>query len=53
MAGPEGQPLLLKIPLVVMGTRQAALAQQLGFVHAPLIAANASDEAIAAAIQQR
>lgn len=53
MAGPEGQPLLLKIPLVVMGTRQAALAQQLGFVHAPLIAANASDEAIVAAFQQR
>jgi uroporphyrinogen-III synthase len=53
MAGPEGQPLLLKIPLVVMGARQAVLAQQLGFVHAPLIAANASDEAIVAAVQQR
>jgi len=53
MAGSEGQPLLLNIPLVVIGIRQAALAQQLGFVHAPVIAANASDEAIAAAIQQR
>jgi len=53
MAGPEGQPLLLGIPLVVIGARQAALAQQLGFVHAPVIAANASDEAIVAAIQQR
>ena len=51
MAGSKGQPLLLQIPLVVMGARQAALAQQLGFVHAPLIAANASDEAIVAAIQ--
>ncbi|MCG6899453.1 MAG: uroporphyrinogen-III synthase [Gammaproteobacteria bacterium] len=53
MAGPEGRPLLLRIPLVVMGGRQATLAQQLGFVHAPLIAANASDEAIFAAVQQR
>jgi uroporphyrinogen-III synthase len=53
MAGSEGQPLLLKIPLVVMGARQATLARQLGFVHAPLIAANASDEAIVAAVQQR
>jgi uroporphyrinogen-III synthase len=53
MAGAEGQPLLLQIPLVVIGARQAALAQQLGFVHAPVVAANASDEAIVAAIQQR
>ena len=52
MAGSKGQPLLLQIPLVVMGARQAALAQQLGFVHAPLIAANASDEAIVAVIQE-
>ena len=53
MAGTDGQPLLLQIPLVVMGARQATLAQQLGFVHTPFIAANASDEAIVAAIQQR
>jgi uroporphyrinogen-III synthase len=53
MAGAEGQPLLLQIPLVVIGARQAALAQQLGFVHAPVVAASASDEAIVAAIQQR
>ena len=53
MAGTEGQRLLVQIPLVVMGARQATLARQLGFVHAPLVAANASDEAILAAIQQR
>jgi hypothetical protein len=53
MAGPEGRSLLLEIPLVVIGARQAALAQRLGFVHAPVIAANASDAAIAAAVRQR
>jgi uroporphyrinogen-III synthase len=53
MAGPEGQPLLLGIPLVVIGDRQARLAQQMGFSRPPIIAANASDEAIVAAIQQR
>lgn len=53
MAGPEGQPLLVRIPLVVIGPRQAMLAQQLGFVQPPVIAANASDEAVVAAIQQR
>jgi uroporphyrinogen-III synthase len=51
MAGPEGQPLLVMIPLVVISPRQVTLAQQLGFVREPVIAANASDEAIAAAIQ--
>jgi uroporphyrinogen-III synthase len=51
MAGAEGQSLLLKIPLVVVGPRQATLAQQLGFVQTPVIAANASDKAIVAAIQ--
>lgn len=53
MAGPAGQPLLLQIPLVVIGPRQATLARQLGFVHEPVVAANATDEAIVAAIQQR
>ena len=53
MAGSEGQPLLLKIPLVVIGPRQAARARELGFVQEAVIAANASDAAIVAAIQQR
>jgi uroporphyrinogen-III synthase len=51
MAGSEGQPLLVKIPLVVIGPRQATLARELGFVQEAVIAANASDEAIVAAIQ--
>jgi len=53
MAGSAGQPLLVKIPLVVIGPRQATLARELGFVQEPVIAVNASDEAIVAAIQQR
>lgn len=53
MAGSAGQPLLVKIPLVVIGPRQAMLARELGFVQEPVIVANASDEAIVAAIQQR
>lgn len=46
MAGPEGQPLLHGLPLVVASERQALLARQLGFRHAALVAANAGDAAI-------
>ena len=52
LAGSEGQGALRQIPLVVVGERQARLAAQLGFVHAPLVAAHASDAAIVAALEQ-
>lgn len=50
MAGSEGQVVLRQIPLVVVGERQARLAAQLGFVHAPLLAEHASDAALVAAL---
>lgn len=52
MAGPQGQPLLRDIPLVVASRRQAALAAQLGFMQGAVIAGHASDEAMAAGIEQ-
>lgn len=52
MAGNEDQAALRQIPLVVVGERQARLAAQLGFVHAPLVAAHASDAALLAALAQ-
>ncbi len=52
LAGTEGQAALRQIPLVVVGTRQARLAAQLGFVHAPLVAEHASDAALVAALAQ-
>jgi uroporphyrinogen-III synthase len=52
MAGNDGQPLLRDIPLVVAGRRQAALAAQLGFRQGAVIAGHASDEAMAAGVQQ-
>jgi uroporphyrinogen-III synthase len=52
MAGVEGQPLLREIPLLVVGERQAALAQKLGFARQALCAEHASDEAIVAALQE-
>ena len=52
MAGNDGQPLLREIPLVVASRRQAALAAQLGFRQGAVIAGHASDEAMAAGVQQ-
>jgi uroporphyrinogen-III synthase len=46
MAGPQGQPLLREMQLVVISPRQAVLAAELGFSHKPLVTANAGDEAI-------
>jgi uroporphyrinogen-III synthase len=50
MAGTEGQAALCKIPLVVVSQRQVELAGTLGFAHAPLVAENASDDAIVHAL---
>lgn len=52
MAGVEGQPRLREIPLLVVGERQAVLAQQLGFARQPILAEHASDEAIVAALNE-
>jgi uroporphyrinogen-III synthase len=52
MAGPDGQPLLRNIPLVVASPRQAALAAKLGFRQGAVIAGHASDAAIIAGIVQ-
>ncbi len=52
MAGPRGQPLLRDIPLVVAGGRQAALAATLGFTQPPVIAVNAGDAALLAAVAE-
>lgn len=52
MAGVEGQLQLREIPLLVVGERQAALAQQLGFTRQPLLAEHASDEAIVVALEK-
>ena len=50
MAGPQGWPLLRELRLVVISERQVALARELGFKHRPLVAANASDEAVLAVL---
>ena len=50
MAGPQGQPLLRDKLLVVPGQRQLELAKQLGFTKTPVVAGNASDEAMMAAL---
>ena len=51
MAGPEGQPLLRALPLVVVSDRQALLAQQLGFEQPVVVADNASDAALVEALK--
>lgn len=51
MAGAEGQPLLLTLPLVVSSERQALLAQALGFEHAAMVAENAGDAALIEALK--
>jgi len=53
MAGPQGQDLLRGMQLLVPGPRQVACAEQLGFRLPPIVAENASDEAVLAALRQR
>lgn len=52
MAGTQGQPLLRDKLLVVPGQRQLELAEQLGFTGKPLVAGNASDEAMMAVLEK-
>ncbi len=51
MAGETGREWLLYIPLVVISQRTADLAGELGFVCPPLIASEASDAGLVAAIK--
>lgn len=51
MAGETGREWLLYIPLVVISQRTADLANELGFVCPPLIASEASDAGLVAAIK--
>jgi uroporphyrinogen-III synthase len=52
MAGPAGQPLLRRLPLVIPGHRQAELAARLGFTQGAVIAGHASDAAMAEGVKQ-
>jgi uroporphyrinogen-III synthase len=52
MAGMEGQRRLVERPLVVVSQRQVVLADRLGFKCRPLVAENASDEAIVTALKK-
>ena len=46
MLGPAGQPWLARTPVIVVSTRMAEVCRELGFKTEPLVAAQASDEAI-------
>lgn len=52
MAGLQGQPLLRELSLVVPGQRQVVCAETLGFKQTPVVAENASDEAIVGALKE-
>jgi uroporphyrinogen-III synthase len=51
MVGKAGRPWLLRAPVVVISERLAAACRELGFENAPILAREASDEAIVAAIK--
>ena len=52
MVGEEGRRYLLETPLVVVSERNAALARELGFTFEPVVAQEAGDAALAAAIAE-
>jgi uroporphyrinogen-III synthase len=52
MVGKLGQQWLRNTPLIVISERTAELAKDLGFKHTPIIAEEASDEAVVSAIHQ-
>lgn len=52
MAGDAGREWLLYLPLAVISRRTAALAGELGFVCQPLVASEASDAGLVAAIKE-
>jgi len=52
MAGPRGLPVLREKLLLVPGQRQLDLAKELGFTRTPVVAGNASDEAMVAALEE-
>ncbi len=50
MVGRQGQPYLIKTPLLVISERMCALSKKLGFTHTPIVAESASDEALLNAV---
>ena len=46
MLGPTGRPMLLRTPIVVLSERTAQTCRELGFTTAPMLASEASDEAV-------
>ncbi len=50
MLGDTGNSLLTATPLLVVSERMLALAEKLGFKHPPLVAENATDEALVKAL---
>ena len=51
MLGPAGQPRLTRTPVIVVSARMAEVCRELGFKTEPLVAAQASDEAVLEAIK--